>query len=197
MTRGKEPAKGIDIALRIARKRGRVMIYRKSPQSFATFSITGYGFHVVVQLQRGRPLHVPFAEIEFTYRDAINQLRTVPAGGPLSREFWLYSRYCGTRYFRVHDTTIEELDRDGRPLSTPGGSTGPAVPASAAATPAGTGGEEAPAPATTTAQSEKTGETEMLAHAGSSTGETAIAIPADEHHMAVPTGEGSETDDGG
>ncbi|MFA5268710.1 MAG: hypothetical protein WC379_12140 [Methanoregula sp.] len=113
-----EPVKGFDVAIPVALRHGRVMHFRSSPSYVGEFLFYGNGLIVLVSLRLVRRLfHATPARISEEYADAIAGLCTVPCGGPVSRELWLYSRYGALRLFRVGvDGSPEENDRDGMPF---------------------------------------------------------------------------------
>ena len=118
MKRGPEPVKGYDAAIPVALRRGRVMHFRSSPSYVSGFLFYGNGLLVLVSLRLARRLfHATLAGISAEYADAIAGLCTLPCGGPVSRELWLYSRYGALRFFRVGDNgSLVEIDRDGVPF---------------------------------------------------------------------------------
>ena len=118
MKRRTEPVKGFDVAIPFALRRGRVMRFRSSPAYVSEFLFYGNGLIVLVSLRLARRLfHATLNEISAEYADAIAGLCTIPSGGPVSRELWLYSRYGALRFFRVGpDGSLEEIDRDGVPF---------------------------------------------------------------------------------
>jgi hypothetical protein len=155
MKRGPEPGKGLDAAIPAALRRGRVMRFQSSPEYVGHFLFYGNGLLVmvclrlVVRLSRATP-----AEIRADYAGAISGLCTIPCGGPVSRELWLYTRHGRLRFFRVDGNgSLEEIDRDGvpfidgKPVGTirpaPGDAGSPA-PAPAAGLPADSGGVDPP-----------------------------------------------------
>jgi len=115
MKRGPEPVKGYDAAIPAALRRGRVMRFRSSPEYAGNFLFYGNGLLVLVCLRLARRLsRATLAEISADFPEAIAGLSTVPCGGPVSRELWLYSRHGALRFFRVGgDGCLEEIDRDG------------------------------------------------------------------------------------
>jgi len=143
MKRGPEPVKGYDAAIPAALRRGRVMRFRTSPGYVGSFMFYGNGLIVLVSLRLARRLfHVTPAAISAEYAGPIAGLCTIPCGGPVSRELWLYSRYGALRFFRVGgDGSLTEVDRDGVPFvdGKPVGSIQPAPgnAGSAALAPAG------------------------------------------------------------
>lgn len=150
MKRGMEPAKGFEVAIPVALRRGRVMHFRSSPAYVSEFLFYGNGLIVLVGLRLARRLfHATPAGISEEYADAIAGLCTVPCGGPVSRELWLYSRYGALRFFRIGaDGSLEEIDRDGMPFvdgkpivaSPPApGNAGALEPVPVAGVPAGSG----------------------------------------------------------
>jgi hypothetical protein len=118
MKRGAEPTKGFEAAIPVALRRGRVMRFRSSPDYASEFLFYGNGLLVLVGLRLARRLyHATIAEIRAEYAGAIAGLCTLPIGGPVSGELWLYSRYGALRFFRVGaDGSLIEIDRDGVPF---------------------------------------------------------------------------------
>lgn len=110
MKRGPPPTKGFDLALPIALVRGRVMLFQPLPDHVCDFTITGNGIFALVRLMTATRLHVPIEEIAREFSGAIAGLATIPFGGPVSRELWLYSRYGTMRFFRITGTGLEEID---------------------------------------------------------------------------------------
>lgn len=118
MKPGTESTKGFDVAIPVALRRGRLMQFRLSPAYVGSFMFFGNGLLVLVSLRLARRLfHATLDGICAEYADAIAGLCTIPCGGPVSRELWLYSRYGALRFFRVGaDGSLEEIDRDGVPF---------------------------------------------------------------------------------
>jgi hypothetical protein len=86
----------------------------------ADILIAGSGLLAIVRLRKASRLHGPVADIMAAYQDVIDDLRLYPAGGPVTRELWLFSRYGVLRYFRVEDSGIIETGPDGKvPPETP------------------------------------------------------------------------------
>ncbi|MEN6395972.1 MAG: hypothetical protein ABFC78_05760 [Methanoregula sp.] len=113
MSRGPPPTKGFDIAMPIALMRGRVMLFQSLPDHVCNFTIAGNGIFALVRLMSATRLHATIAEITWNYSDAVAGLCTIPFGGPVSRELWLYSRYGVLRFFRVTVEGLEEIDHCG------------------------------------------------------------------------------------
>ncbi len=118
MKRGPEPVKGFDAAIPAALRRGQVMRFMSSPEYVGNFMFHGNGLLVLVCLRLAVKLsRATLAEISADYAGAIAGLRTVPCGGPVSRELWLYTRHGRLRFFRVGENGgLEEIDRDGVPF---------------------------------------------------------------------------------
>jgi hypothetical protein len=114
MSRGPQPVKGLDAALPVAMARGHVMFFRRARGNTADLMVSGNGILAIIAIRNAPRLYGTLAEIEAEFRDAIALLRIHPAGGPVSRELWLYSRYGVLRYFRVEDAGIVELCADGK-----------------------------------------------------------------------------------
>jgi hypothetical protein len=133
------------------------MQFRSSPAYVSEFLFYGNGLLVMVSLRLARKLfHATLAEISAEYADAIAGLCTIPTGGPVSRELWLYSRYGALRFFRVGaDGSLEEIDRDGvsfvdgKPVvaspPAPGGN-GSLVPVPVVGVPPGSGNTDPSSP---------------------------------------------------
>jgi hypothetical protein len=151
MKRGPEPVKGLDAAIPAALRRGRVIRFRSSPEHAGNFLFYGNGLLVMVCLRLAvRLSRATLAEISADYAEAIAGLSSVPCGGPVSRELWLYSRHGRLRFFRVGGNgCLEEIDRDGvpfvdgkpvctiQPASVDAGSPSPAPAAGIPASPGG------------------------------------------------------------
>lgn len=113
MKRGPPPTKGFNIAIPIAMGRGSVMLFQLLPNHVCDFTITSNGIFALVRIVAGTRLHANIAEISWKYSGAITGLCTIPFGGPVSRELWLYSRYGTMRFFRVLETGLVEIDCHG------------------------------------------------------------------------------------
>jgi hypothetical protein len=116
MSRGPLPSVGLDAALPVATARGHVMFFRRMRGSTADLMVSGGGILGIIRIQKSQRLHGTVADIEAEFSGAIDLLRIHPAGGPVSRELWPYSRYGGLRYFRVEDEGLTELGADGKVL---------------------------------------------------------------------------------
>jgi hypothetical protein len=127
MSRGPLPSKGFDAALPVARARGHVERIRRMRGNTADLMVSGGGILAIIRLQNAPRLYGTLVEIAREFYDAIARLRIHPAGGPVSRELWLYSRYGMLRFFRVEETGIVEIGADGKELSE--GLEVPAIPA--------------------------------------------------------------------
>jgi hypothetical protein len=155
MKRGPEPVKGYDAAIPAALRRGRLMRFQSSPEYAGNFMFYGNGLLVLVCLRLAvRLSRATLVEISADYAGAIAGLCTIPCGGPVSRELWLYTRHGRLRFFRVGENGgLEEIDREGVPFvdgkpvitmpQTSGGAGSPA-PAPAAGLPADSGGVDPP-----------------------------------------------------
>ena len=116
MTRGPESRTGFAAALPVARRRGHVDLFRHGQGSRAEFLIAGSVMLAIVRLRRATCLHGTVADIASIFRKVIDDFRSYPAGGPVFRELWLYSRYGVLRFFRVEDDGIVEIAADGTVL---------------------------------------------------------------------------------
>lgn len=117
MTRGPETITGFAAALPVARRRGHVDLFRHDQGSRAEFLIAGSVQIAIVRLRRATCLHGPAVDIASAFREVLESLRLYPAGGPVSRELWLFSRYGVLRFFRVEESGISEIGADGKELT--------------------------------------------------------------------------------
>jgi hypothetical protein len=157
MRRGPPPAKGFDVAIPVALMRGDVMLFQRSPGNVCDFTIAGNGILAMVRLMMILRLHATIAEITIEYAAAVHGLCTIPFGGPVSRELWLYTRHGTLRFFRVTETGLVEIDYfgfpfvNGKPVTLlpafPGANLLPTGPAAPGQPGAGTGTARATGPA--------------------------------------------------
>jgi hypothetical protein len=119
MTRGPESITGFAATLPVARQRGHVDLFRHGRGSMASFLIAGSGMLAIVRLHKASRLHGTVADMSAAFREVIEDLRMYPAGGPVLRELWLFSRYGVLRFFRVEDSGITEIGPDGKVLPEP------------------------------------------------------------------------------
>lgn len=110
MKRGPAPARGFEIAIPVAHMRGSVMLFRQSPWYASDFTITGYGHFAVVRLRMAQRIRATIEEISKRFFEDITCLSTIPGGGPLVRELWLYSRHGMLRFFRLEEAGLIEID---------------------------------------------------------------------------------------
>ncbi|MCK9579270.1 MAG: hypothetical protein M0Q92_02325 [Methanoregula sp.] len=125
MSRGRPPYHGIDLALPVARARGRVMEIVQNGDTPAMFVIDADGKIFFVYIRRVDPFRVTPADMEAENRTVLTLIRSLPASADIIREFWPYSKYGTLRFFRVEDSRLLAIGRDGRPLAEP---VGKAVP---------------------------------------------------------------------
>lgn len=112
----RHPLKALDKAEAIAEKRGHVQRFERGPGMRADFTITIPECHASVKIRRSRFLHhtIPWLEQEAAIE--IAGLKLFPSSKEISRELWICSPEYAYRFFRVCDTTLAELGRDGQPL---------------------------------------------------------------------------------
>jgi|WetSurMetagenome_2_1015567.scaffolds.fasta_scaffold03562_14 hypothetical protein len=116
MSRGRPPSKGMDIALPVAKTRGRVVGLVQNGDTPGNFEIIVGGVVTFVGLCRADPFRCTPKEIETENRVRIARLRSVPASVHVLRELWIYSKYGSLRFFRVEDTWLLEIGPGGLPL---------------------------------------------------------------------------------
>jgi hypothetical protein len=121
MSRGRPPSNGIREALPIARARGRVMEIVQNGDTPARFVIVADGKVFFVYIRRADPFRVTPAEMEAENNAMLAIIRSLPGSADIIREFWPYSKAGTLRFFRVEDSWLLEIGRDGQPLSVPDG----------------------------------------------------------------------------
>jgi hypothetical protein len=113
MTRGRHPIRALEEAGKIAKKRGLVYYYKRGPGMIGDFSITIPACHAPVRIKRMRYIRCTLLWLEREAREEIAGLKMFPSSHEISRELWICSpEYCW-RFFRVCDTGLVELGRDG------------------------------------------------------------------------------------
>ena len=123
MSRGRPPS--LKDALPVARARGRVMVIVQNGETPAEFVIAVDGKIIFVRLRRADPFRRTPEELDAENHESLAPTRSITASANVIREFWVYSKYGSLRFFRVEDTWLLELGRDGLPLAAP---VTPAVP---------------------------------------------------------------------
>jgi hypothetical protein len=117
MTRGRIPVEALRVAEPIAEKRGLVQHYLRERGSVCTFTIMSPGIVAHVALRCVRRLCCTVKEISRDCAAEIGGLRIIASSKEISRELWLSSPRYALRFFRVLDTGLLELGRDGAPLT--------------------------------------------------------------------------------
>ncbi|HNX16859.1 MAG TPA: hypothetical protein PKM50_00860 [Methanoregula sp.] len=118
MTKGRHPELGRKLAVTAASQRGRVHIIDQGKDRVLDILITTSSQVILVTVGRSEHISEPVQKIEEEYRESVCRIRTIPDGGPVCRELWLYSRYKTLRFFRIVNHGIIELSADGNPLTT-------------------------------------------------------------------------------
>jgi hypothetical protein len=116
MTKGRRPLIAWQEAARIAEKRGEVRQFVHGPDMICTFVIYLAGCVAHVRIHRVRRLRCTHAWIEREAADALITLRSIVSSPAISRELWICSPRGSYRFFRVLDTGLMELGRDGLPV---------------------------------------------------------------------------------
>jgi hypothetical protein len=109
----RHPVKALEKADPIARQRGDVQYYERGPGMNADFSITTPETFTQVKIKRMRYLRCTIRWLEREAAEEIAGLRLFPSSREISRELWFCSSEYAFRFFRVCDTGLVELGRDG------------------------------------------------------------------------------------
>jgi hypothetical protein len=108
---------GLEIALPIARARGRVLEIVQNGDTPVMFVIAADKRIVFVQIRRSDPFRLTPVETEAENRALLAGIRSFPGSADIIREFWVYSKAGTLRFFRVEDSWLLEIGRDGQPLA--------------------------------------------------------------------------------
>jgi hypothetical protein len=100
-------------AVLIAKKRGETRQFMHEPGTICNFVIYCPGFVAHVRIKRVTRVHCSHAWIEREAADALAALRAIASGSGISRELWVFLPRGAFRFFRVEDTGLVELSRDG------------------------------------------------------------------------------------
>jgi hypothetical protein len=100
-------------AVLIAKKRGETRQFMHGPGTICNFVIYCLGFVALVRIKRVTRIHCSPAWIEREAADALADLRAIASGSGISRELWVFLPRGRFRFFRVTDTGLIELSRDG------------------------------------------------------------------------------------
>jgi hypothetical protein len=125
----RHPVKALEKADPIARQRGDVQYYERGPGMNADFTITIPAIFAPVKIKRMRYLRCTVRWLEREAAEEIAGLRLYPSSREISRELWFCSSEYAFRFFRVCDTGLVELGRDGLPLPEKSPVPKPGVPA--------------------------------------------------------------------
>jgi hypothetical protein len=85
-----------------------------------------------IKTRRTEKITATIQEIEYAYHDLIAELRLFPVSAQILLELWIYSKHGTYRFFRVGETGLAEVDRNGMPVPPQGEIAAPAVPKEAA-----------------------------------------------------------------
>jgi hypothetical protein len=100
-------------AVLIAKERGETRQFMHGPGTICNFVIFCLGFTAFVRIKRVTRIHCSPAWIEREAADALADLRAIASGSGISRELWVFLPRGRFRFFRVTDTGLFELNRDG------------------------------------------------------------------------------------
>lgn len=131
MTRGRRPLMALREAVLIAKKRGETRQFMDEPGMICNFVIYCIGLVAHVRIKRVTRVHCSHAWIEREAAEALADLRAIASGPAISRELWVFLPRGSFRFFRVTDTGLIELNRDGSVMPEKPGPKARAPPASA------------------------------------------------------------------
>ncbi|MFA6331731.1 MAG: hypothetical protein WCX22_02155 [Methanoregula sp.] len=90
--------------------------------------IAADGKIIIVWIRRAEPFRRTPGELDAENHEQLTLFRSFPGSADIIREFRVYSKYGSLRFFRVEDSRLLEIGRDGLPLAALGGKPGPEKP---------------------------------------------------------------------
>jgi hypothetical protein len=100
-------------AVLIAKKRGETRQFMHEPGTICNFVIYCPTIVAHVRIKRVTRVHCSHTWIESEAADALTTLRAIASGPGISRELWVFLPRGAFRFYRVTDTGLVELSRDG------------------------------------------------------------------------------------
>ena len=100
------------------------MMIEQNGDSPAIFVIAVDRRIIFVAIHRADPFRLCPAGLEAEYSAMLTILRSLPASADIIREAWFYSKAGTLRFFRVEDSWLLEIGRDGSPLALGDGRAG-------------------------------------------------------------------------
>lgn len=117
MSRGRLPLRGLCEALPIARARDRVIEIVRNGDTPAMFVIVEDNKIIFVLIRRADPFRLTPLETEVENHAMFAMIRSLPGSADIIREFRVYSKAGTLRFFRVEESWLLEIGRDGQPLA--------------------------------------------------------------------------------
>ena len=102
--------RGIAGALKIARLRGQVTMFRNGPECAFNFMIRTPAGNFFIRLRYTTMLHKPVGTIAAENRDLLAVLRAQAGPARDTAEIWFYNKHGSYRYFRITCEGIVETD---------------------------------------------------------------------------------------
>ena len=93
-------------------------------ETTAAFVIAADGKVIIVWIRRAEPFRRTPGELDAENHEQLALFRSFPGSADIIREFWVYSKYGSLRFFRMEDSRLLEIGRDGLPLAARGGKAG-------------------------------------------------------------------------
>ena len=115
MTRGRWLVRTLKRAPETAEKWGTVQPYQQGPGLICNFTIIIPGCLAEVRFKRVRHLRYSLQWLEREAAEELAGLRLIASSCEISHELRICAPNSGFRFFRICDSSLVELDRDGRP----------------------------------------------------------------------------------
>ena len=100
-------------AVLIAKKRGETRQFMNEPGTICNFVIYCPSIVAHIRIKRVTRVHCSHAWIESEAADALAALRAIASGQGISRELWVFLPRGAFRFFRIEETGLVELSRNG------------------------------------------------------------------------------------
>jgi hypothetical protein len=108
------PRRTLPEGISLARLRGKVEITRYNREALYHFTIVAARMVAFVRVRFAPQILATLPEIAADFQKDLTRLRVIVQDAAISRELWLRSRYGTWRFFRITDTGLVEIDRDGQ-----------------------------------------------------------------------------------
>jgi len=114
MNKTSRPRRTLPEGISLARLRGKVELTRHTREALYHLTIVAAGMVAFVRVRFAAQILATLPEIEAEFKKDLVRLRAIVQDAAISRELWLRSRYGTWRFFRITETGLVEIDRNGQ-----------------------------------------------------------------------------------